>query len=92
MFTSIELLMDYCWKIKDWYKLELQTLETSKLFGSTQKLKHKINGEIVPNLEVVETVLVRCNLVNNQYQQKSEILHSFTPYKSYRFFVKYQTK
>ena len=34
-------------------------------------------------LEVVEVVLVQCNLVDNQYQQKSDILYTFTPNKSY---------
>ena len=35
-------------KIKDRYKLELQTLETMKLFGSTKKLTDKTkNGENV---------------------------------------------
>ena len=41
------------------------------------------NGESVPSLEVVEVVLVQCNLVDNQYKQKSEVLHTFTPNKSY---------
>ena len=50
-------------KIKDGYKLELHTLETMKLFGSTKKLI----GEKVPSLEVVEVVLVQFNLVDNQY-------------------------
>ena len=50
-------------KIKDGYKLELQTPEIMKLFGSTKKLKDKIkNGE-----KVLEVVLVQCNLVDNQY-------------------------
>ena len=35
------------------------------------------NWENVPSLEVVEVVLTQCNLVNNQYQQKSEVLYSF---------------
>ena len=39
------------------------------------------NGEKVPSLEVVEVVLVQCNLVDNQYQQKSEVLYTFTPNK-----------
>ena len=30
---------------------------------------------------MVEVVLVQCNLVNNQYEQKSEVLYTFTPYK-----------
>ena len=57
-------------KTKDGYKLELQMLETMKLFGSTKKLIEKItNGENVPSLQVVEVVLVQCNLEDNQYQQ-----------------------
>ena len=54
-------------KIKDGYKLELQTPETMILFGSTKKLMDKTkNGEKVPSLEVVEIVLIQCNLVDNQ--------------------------
>ena len=71
-------------KIKDGYKLELQTLETMKLLGSTKKLIDKTkNGENVPSLEVVEVGLVQCNLVDNQYQHKTEVLYTFTPNKSY---------
>ena len=66
-------------KIKDGYKLELQTPETMKLFGSTKKLIDKKNGEKLPNLGVVEVVLVQCNLVDNQYKQKSEVLYTFMP-------------
>ena len=59
------------------------TPETIKLFGSTKKLSDKTkNGENVPTLEMVAAVLVQCNLVDNQYQQKSEILYTFTPNKS----------
>ena len=47
-----------------------------KLFRITKKLIDKTkNGENVPSLEVVEVVLVHCNLVDNQHQQKSEVLH-----------------
>ena len=67
-------------KIKDGYKLELQMPETIKLFGSTKKLIDKTkNGEKILRFEVVEVVLVQCNLVDNQYRQKSEVLHTFTP-------------
>ena len=46
-------------KIKDEYKLELQTPETMKLFGSKNKLINKTKkGENVPSLEVVEVVSV----------------------------------
>ena len=55
-------------KIKDRYKLELQTPETMQLFGSTKKLTGKRqNGENVSSLEVVEVVLVHCNLNDSQF-------------------------
>ena len=45
--------------------------ETIDVFGSTKLLLGKTkNGENVPSLEVVEAVLVQCNLVDNKYQQK----------------------
>ena len=51
-----------------------------KLLGSsTSKITKDENGEDVPNLEVVEVVLVHCNLVNNDYQQESRILYTFVP-------------
>ena len=75
-------------KIKEGYKLELQTPKTMKLFGSIKKLKYKTkNGEKVPSLELVEVILVQCNLVDNQYQQKSEELYTFTPNKSYAYLL-----
>ena len=75
-------------KIKDGYKLELQTTETVTLFARTKNLINKTkNGENVPSLEVVEVVLVQCNLVDNQYQQKSEVLYTSTPIKSYVYLL-----
>ena len=70
-------------KIKDGYKPELQTPGTIKVFGSTKTNRQTKNGEKVRSLEVVEVVLVQCNFVDNQYQQKSEVLYIFTPNKSY---------
>ena len=56
-------------KIKSGYHLELLTPETMKLLGSVEsKITKDKNGENVPHLEVVELVLVHCNLVNNDYQ------------------------
>ena len=53
-------------KIKTGYKLELLTLETMKLLGSTKKDVGKDkDGEIVPKLESVKVVLVHYNLVKN---------------------------
>ena len=65
-------------KIKSGYYLELLTPETRKLLGSTvSKINEDKNGENVPHLEVVELVLVHCNVVNNDYQQDSRILFTF---------------
>ena len=75
-------------KIKNGYKLELKRPTTMKLFDSTTKSidKTKNNGN-VPSLEVVEVVLVQCNLEDNQYQQKSEVLYTFKPNKSYAYLL-----
>ena len=75
-------------KIKDGYQLEFQTPETKKLFDRTKKLIDKTkNGENVPSLETVEVVLSQSNLVDDQYQQKSEVLYTFTPNKSYAYLL-----
>ena len=52
-----------------------------KLIGKTK------NGEKVPSLEVAEVVLVQYNLVDNQYQQKSEVSWTFMPNKSYAYLL-----
>ena len=71
-------------KIKSGYYLELLTPETMKLLGSTEsKITKDQNGKSVPHLEVVELVLVHCNLVNNDYQQDSRILFTFVPNKTF---------
>ena len=59
-----------------------------KLFDSTIKLIDKTKDrEHVPSLEAVEIFLVQCNLVGNQYQQKSEVLYTFIPNKSYAYLL-----
>ena len=53
-------------KMKTGYKLELLTLETMKLLGSTKKdVDENKDGENMPKLESVEVVLVHCNFVKN---------------------------
>ena len=75
-------------KRKDGYKLELQTPETTKLFGSTKRLIDKTKrGEKVPSLEAAEGVLVQCNLVGNQYKQKTEVLYTCTPNNPYAYLL-----
>ena len=55
-----------------------------KLFGSTKKVVDKDkNGENVPKLEIVEVVLVHCNLVKNDYEHTSKVLFTFVPNKKF---------
>ena len=71
-------------KIKTAYKLQLLTRKTMKLLGSTKKVVDKDkNGERVPKLEIVEVVLVHCNLVKNDYQHTSKVLFTFVPNKKF---------
>ena len=59
-----------------------------KLLGSTEsKIIKDKNGENVPHLELVELVLIHCNLVNNDYQQDSRILYTFVPIKPFDSFL-----
>ena len=70
-------------KIKSGYYLELLTPETMKLLGSTKsKITKDKNSENVPHLEIVESGLVHCSLVNNDYQQDSRILYTVVPNKT----------
>ena len=65
-----------------------QNYKRLKLFSSTKILIDKTkNGENVPSIEIVEVVLVQCNLVENQYQQKPDLLYTFTPNKSYVYLL-----
>ena len=41
----------------------------------------------VLNIELIEVVLVQCNLLDNQYQQKTEILYTFMQNKSYDYLL-----
>ena len=71
-------------RIKNGYYLELLAPETMKLLGRTEsKITKDKNGENVPHLEVVELLLVLCNLVNSDYQQDSRILFTLVRNKSF---------
>ena len=71
-------------KIKNGYYLELLTPETMKLLGSAEnKINKDKKGENVAHLEIVEVVLVHCNLGNNDYQQNSRILYTFVSNKTF---------
>ena len=34
--------------------------------------------KICPSIEKVQVILIQCNIVDNKYQQKSEVLYTFT--------------
>ena len=71
-------------KIKTGYYHELFMNETRKLLGCNySKLKKDKAGENVPYLEITEVILVHCNIVSNDYQQDSRVLHTFVLGKSF---------
>ena len=53
------------------------------LGGTVSKINKDRNGENVPHLEIVEVVLVHCNLVQHDYQQNARILYTFVPNKTF---------
>ena len=53
-----------------------------KLPGSTEnKVTKDKKGESSPQLEIIEVVLVHCDVVNNDFQQDSRVLYTFVPNK-----------
>ena len=57
---------------------------TVKLLGSTKsKITKDRKGENVPHLEITEVALVKCDMVNNDYQHDSRVLYTFFPNKSF---------
>ena len=64
-----------------------------KLLGSTKSniTKNKY-GENVPHLEITKVLLIRCNIVNKDYQQDSRILYTFVLNKSFSQLLDFSTK
>ena len=55
-----------------------------KLLGSTEnKITKDKNGKNVPHLEIIEVVLVYCNIIDKDYQQDSRVLYIFVPNKPF---------
>ena len=53
-----------------------------KILGSTEsKITKDKNDENVPHLEILELVLIHCNIVNINYQQYYRILYTLVPHK-----------
>ena len=54
----------------------------------TQKIKRKIKKQWKSiKSRSSWSLLVQCNLVDNQYQNKSEVLYTFVPNKSYAYLL-----
>ena len=64
-------------KIKTGYKLELLTNETMRLLGDGPIIDTNGNGVNVPELENVHSLLLHCNIVQNDYLQNSKLLYTF---------------
>ena len=59
-------------KIKTEYYLKLLMPGTMKLLASTKsKITEDKDGENLPHLELIELVLVHCNIIKDNYQQDS---------------------
>ena len=55
------------------YKLDLLSKETTKLLGRTEKVIGKDkNGENVPKLEILDVILMHCNVFNNSVIEKHQ--------------------
>ena len=70
-------------KIKTGYKLELLTNEIMKLLKDGPIIDKDKNGQNVPELVQVDSVLIHFNVVHNEYLQNSKLLYTFVPDKSF---------
>ena len=52
-----------------------------KLLSTERKIVKNENSENFPRLEITEVVLVRCNIVTNDYQHDSRTLYTFASNK-----------
>ena len=85
-------IMRIVFKIKTGYKLELLTNETMKLLGDGPIIDKDKNGDNVPELENVHSVLLPCNVVHNDYLQNSKLLYTFVPDKDFGQLLSIQPK
>ena len=55
-----------------------------KILGSSKsKVTKDKDYENLPYLEIIEVLLIHCNIVNNDYQQDSKVLYIFVPDTSF---------
>ena len=71
-------------KVKDGYKLELQNTSKTETIWQHKKV-NKQNKKVIKSSKSWSSwgsFIVQCNILDNQYQQKSEVLYTFNPNKS----------
>ena len=55
------------------------------MIGNTEHVVAKDeNNENVPKLEIVDLILMHCNIVDNKYQQATKVLFTLVPNKQFR--------
>ena len=60
------------------HKVDLLSKETMRLLGSIEKVVAKDkNGENSLRLEMVDVILMHCDVVNSNYQEASKVLFRF---------------
>ena len=79
-------------KIKTGYKLQLLTNDVMRLLREGPITDTNKNGVNVPELEIVESVLVHCNVVQNDYLQNSKLLYTFAPDNAFGQLLSIQPK
>ena len=66
------------------FSMKAGLMETLGFDSSQQHITNtEVNGNLVPKLEKVDTVLIHCNLVDNRVTYDSSILHAFVPNDSF---------
>ena len=71
-------------RVKVEFYLKILMPETIQLFESSKsKITKDKNGENAPQIEITEVILVDSNIVNNDCQEDSRVLHAFGSSKSF---------
>ena len=59
------------------------TKGTVKLLGDSPIIDQNKNGKVISKLDQVDYVLLHCDIVQNDYLQKSKLLYEFVPDKTF---------
>ena len=52
-------------------------------WSTKSKITKEENAKNVSHLEIIEVVLIHCNIANNDYRQDSRVCYTFVPNKSF---------